>query len=350
MTFSEGLVLNTAVSDQYKKSGLMFSADNSGLVYIADTAVVGGGGNGHVLAVNSVGGIETTLKINFVNPVNGNQAVVPASSIRLLVSDTNADPSPRVIIRAHAIDGTILATVDATNETGYVTFAGSNQVAYLTLEDNGADGFIIDDLRYGPINCSPTSSSSSASSVHSSSSSVAYSSSSSLSSSSSSHYYSSSSYHYHHSSSSSRKSWWHWDDDKHEWTDENGDDGANIDANVDSNAQSTVEAGNDCDILIQQAAEGRDVDQDALAICLSETNVNVEQNVESENTINVNQQSGIDQPLNVAHVGIKLASISKNGKTTFIPQNEASVPMVVVIMMMSAGLVGSAVIGRKMWL
>jgi hypothetical protein len=161
ITFSEpGLLVGATLSTQLAPFGVIFSVTGG-------TALVGGpfvppAGStisGQYLMVNtchylasSCSGSPAVLSIFFVSPSDPNhKGYVDGSTIFLDLWDTNANPSPRVIVHAYDVFGTHLGTLNLLPEFANGLGGLTGNVHRLEIVDHGADGHVIDNLRYGPI-------------------------------------------------------------------------------------------------------------------------------------------------------------------------------------------------------
>lgn len=161
ITFSEsGLTPLSSVSTQLAPLGVIFSVSGG-------TALVGGpfappAGStvsGQYLMVNTChylasacAGTPAMLSIYFVSPSDpGHKAFVDGSTIFLDLWDTNANPSPRVIVHAYDIWGTQLGTLNLLPEFANSLGGFTGQVHKLEIIDHGADGHVLDNFRYGPV-------------------------------------------------------------------------------------------------------------------------------------------------------------------------------------------------------
>ncbi len=161
ITFGEpGLLLGDPLSTQLAPFGVLFSVSGG-------TALIGGpflppAGStvsGQYLMVNtchylasSCSGSPAVLSIFFVSPSDPNhRGFVDGSTIFLDLWDTNANPSPRVIVHAYDVLGTHLGTLQLLPEFANSLGGLTGPVHRLEIVDHGADGHVIDNLRYGPI-------------------------------------------------------------------------------------------------------------------------------------------------------------------------------------------------------
>lgn len=161
ITFSEpGLTLLSPVSTQLAPLGVIFSVSGG-------TALVGGpfvppAGStisGQYLMVNTchylAGACSATpavLSISFVSPSEpSHKAFVDGSTIFLDLWDTNASPSPRVIVHAYDVFGAHLGTLNLLPEFANSLGGFTGQVHKLEIIDHGADGHVLDNFRYGPV-------------------------------------------------------------------------------------------------------------------------------------------------------------------------------------------------------
>ncbi len=165
ITFSEaGLLPFDPLSTQLASFGVIFSVTGG-------TALIGGpflppAGStisGQYLMVNtchylasSCSGTPATLSVYFVSPSDPSRpGYVDGSTIFLDLWDTNANPSPRVIVHAYDLFGAHLGTLNLLPEFANGLGGLTGNVHRLEIVDHGADGHVIDNLRYGPITAVP---------------------------------------------------------------------------------------------------------------------------------------------------------------------------------------------------
>ena len=170
ITFSEpGLIPGapgTPVTDQFVSLGVRFSVLDNGIGLPGDfpdingvttTAIAGGlaGPSGDpVLGFNTSPPLTSPpgiLIATFTDPSgSGLPATVPASSFSVFVSDTNATPPDRVIVRTFGLDGSLLEERILMALGATLSFS-AGEIARVEFIDNGSDGFTIDDFTFGRV-------------------------------------------------------------------------------------------------------------------------------------------------------------------------------------------------------
>lgn len=161
ITFSEpGLLVGTPLSTQLAPLGVLFSV-SGGTALIGGPFIPPSGStvSGQYLMVNtchylasSCSGSPAVLSIFFVSPSDPkHHGFVDGSTIFLDLWDTNPNPSPRVIVHAYDVNGALLGSLHLLPEFANNLGGLTGPVHRLDIIDNGADGHVIDNLRYGPI-------------------------------------------------------------------------------------------------------------------------------------------------------------------------------------------------------
>jgi hypothetical protein len=84
----------------------------------------------------------------------GLPATVAASTFSVFVSDTNAVPTPRVILESFDLNGSFLEEQDLLSLGATLPFS-KGQIHSVQFIDNGNDGHTIDDFTFGPLTVVP---------------------------------------------------------------------------------------------------------------------------------------------------------------------------------------------------
>ena len=153
--FDRGIPLGTSpISTQFASQGVEFSIDSDGLDWISAPSFVGGDAGpsgGSVFAINSIDAKRpTTLSATFRDPATGNPGVVDGGTFSVFVSDTNASPDPRAIVRTIGLDGQVIEERSLHVQGELLRFS-KGHVARVEFFDAGGDGHTIDDFSFGPI-------------------------------------------------------------------------------------------------------------------------------------------------------------------------------------------------------
>lgn len=165
ITFSEpSLTLWTPLSTQLASQGVIFSV-SGGTALIGGTFVPPAGStiSGQYLMINtchylapSCFGSPAVLTVYFVSPSNPAQpAYVDGATISFDLWDTNAAPSPRVIVHAYDVTGVHLGTLNLFPEFANSLSGFTGPVHRLEFIDHGADGHILDNFTFGPVVATP---------------------------------------------------------------------------------------------------------------------------------------------------------------------------------------------------
>lgn len=133
----------TALSNQLASLGVTFT--NNGVVnYVSDGPstgfIAGASGNYLVVLNNTILGPPPFGYLTATFGANG------ANNISLDLFDGNANPSPRVVVRAYDASNTQLGA-----SLGLMNFGGTLTIPFahhIQIEDTGADGFVIDNLSF----------------------------------------------------------------------------------------------------------------------------------------------------------------------------------------------------------
>lgn len=149
----------TELNTQFLGLGALFTTTN-GISYASNKNFAAGTAAlpwDDFLAVNSIPplGNPAMLSVTFWDPNNANTfGWVEGGSISVKVSDQNSRPTDRVIIQTYDTSGTLAEQwiLGAYESTAIFSIGNIHEVRFI---DNGADGFVMDDLTFGSVTIAP---------------------------------------------------------------------------------------------------------------------------------------------------------------------------------------------------
>lgn len=147
----------TRMRDQLRSYGVITDVDGVGEAWVTNNSYdswPGHTGNYlDVVTATSCDDVAIKLSFSFVDGC-GRPGYVDGSTLSVLLSDNETSPSNRVLVNTYDINGTFieqktLVLTPPAIEGTISSFSGS--VSRIEFVDNGADGFLLDDLSFGDI-------------------------------------------------------------------------------------------------------------------------------------------------------------------------------------------------------